>query len=98
MGSYWKIPLSVITVEEIGRTSPGVQRLAKDYLKRRNVEASFITASGNVSEMILTSAEGSACDLIIMGGYGRGPMMEMVLGSTVDHVLQNSRIPVLICR
>ena len=98
MGSYWKIPLSVITVEEIGRTSPRVQRLAKDYLKRRNVEASFITATGDVSEMILTIAETYTCDLIIMGGYGRGPMLEMVLGSTVDHVLQNSRIPVLICR
>ncbi|MCP4401291.1 MAG: universal stress protein [bacterium] len=98
MGSSWSIPLLVVTVEEIGRTSPSVMNLAKDYLKRRHVEADYVTASGNVSEMILTVAENYECDLIIMGGYGRGPMLEMVLGSTVNRILQKSHIPVLICR
>jgi nucleotide-binding universal stress UspA family protein len=34
----------------------------------------------------------------VMGGYGFGPMLEVVLGSTVDEVLRTSRRPVLICR
>ena len=98
MANSWKIPLVVVTVEEAGRTNPGVVNLAKDYLTRRHVEAEYVTVSGNVSEMILTIAEKYECDLIIMGGYGRGPMLEMMLGSTVDHILQKSEIPVLICR
>jgi nucleotide-binding universal stress UspA family protein len=36
--------------------------------------------------------------LIIMGGYGFSPVMEIVLGSAVDEVLRTSRRPVLICR
>jgi nucleotide-binding universal stress UspA family protein len=33
-----------------------------------------------------------------MGGYGRRPELEVVLGSAVDQVLRESRSPVLICR
>ena len=37
-------------------------------------------------------------DLILMGGYGYGPVAEVVLGSAVDGVLRASSQPVLICR
>ena len=37
-------------------------------------------------------------DLIIMGSYGLSPVVEIVLGSTVDQVLRESSLPVLICR
>ena len=33
-----------------------------------------------------------------MGGYGLNPMLEVILGSTVDRVLQESAVPILICR
>jgi nucleotide-binding universal stress UspA family protein len=33
-----------------------------------------------------------------MGGYGRGPFLDVVLGSTVNRVLTEISIPVLICR
>ena len=37
-------------------------------------------------------------DLIIMGGYGLSPVLEVVLGSAVDQILRASRRPMLICR
>jgi len=33
-----------------------------------------------------------------MGGYGFSPVLEVVIGSSVDQVLRESRQPVLICR
>jgi nucleotide-binding universal stress UspA family protein len=36
--------------------------------------------------------------LIVMGGYGRGPVLEVVLGSALDQVLRQSHRPTLICR
>ena len=75
-----------------------VLSLARQYLKQRNVKSIFVTETGNVSEAILTVAELYDCDLIIMGSYGRSPMLEIMLGSTVDPILQHSKIPVLICR
>lgn len=47
---------------------------------------------------ILNVAEHQQSDLIIMGGYGYRPIVEMVLGSTLDHVLRHSPQPILICR
>ncbi len=98
IGGTLNATVIVLTVEEVGRTSPMVLSLARQYLKQRNVEGIFVTENGNVSETILTVAEMYSCDLIIMGSYGRSPMLEIMLGSTVDPILQNSKIPVLICR
>jgi nucleotide-binding universal stress UspA family protein len=46
----------------------------------------------------MVTAEERGCDLIIMGGYGFNPVLEVVLGSAVDEVLRTSRRPMLICR
>jgi nucleotide-binding universal stress UspA family protein len=46
----------------------------------------------------LSTAEAHDSDLILMGGYGYSPVVEVVLGSAVDEVLRASRQPVLICR
>ena len=98
IGGYLHIPLMVITVKEIDRTGSEALSRAKDYLNKRNVEATFVEEIGTVSDSILHIANMYECDLIIMGGYGRGPVLEVVLGSTVDQVLRKSQIPILICR
>lgn len=53
---------------------------------------------GSAVEAILKTAKAQQSDLIIMGGYGASPVVEVVLGSIVDQVLRESRRPVLICR
>lgn len=98
LGGYLHIPLFVVTVEEIGRTSSEVLSLAREYLDRQHVEATFIGEVGSVSEVILSTAHAYECDLIIMGGYGRSPVLEVMLGSTLNKVLRTSHIPVLVCR
>ena len=98
IGGFWGIPVVTLTAEEPGRTSTMVMTLAQQYLKQRGVEGVFVTESGSVSDAILSVSDMYRCDLIIMGSYGRSPVMEIMLGSTVDPILQRSRIPVLICR
>jgi nucleotide-binding universal stress UspA family protein len=71
---------------------------ARDYLQSRNVQAEFVAKQGPVAETILDTAQERKCDLIIVGGYGRGPVAEVILGSTVDELLRTSQWPVLICR
>lgn len=94
----WNISLSVVTIPEIGRISSETLSLAKSYLNKRDVHATFIEKRGSVGDSILETAQEYQCDVIIMGGYGYTPVLEIVLGSAVDHVLRESRIPVLICR
>jgi nucleotide-binding universal stress UspA family protein len=58
----------------------------------------FIKNTARVSDIIMEFAENQSVDMIIMGGYGFPPFLELLLGSTVDAVLRETRIPVLICK
>jgi nucleotide-binding universal stress UspA family protein len=94
----WNITLVVVTVIETGRTTSETLARAQGYLETHGVEATFVKESGPVAEAILKRAEEHESDLIIMGGYGLSPVLEVVLGSAVDQVLRTSRQPMLICR
>jgi nucleotide-binding universal stress UspA family protein len=98
LSGRWNIPLVVVTVIEVGRTTSGTLARAKDYLEKHGVQAVFVRESGAVAEAILKTVEEHRSNLIVMGGYGFSPMLEVVLGSTVDQVLRASQRPMLICR
>jgi nucleotide-binding universal stress UspA family protein len=98
LSGQWNIPLVVVTVIETGRTTSDTLARAQEYLETHSVQAVFVKESGPVAEAILKTAGEHQSDLIIMGGYGHSPVLEVVLGSAVDQVLRASRRPMLICR
>jgi nucleotide-binding universal stress UspA family protein len=94
----WQIPLVVVTVLENGDIASPVLERARQYLEAHQVQATYVLEQGPTGETILKAAEDYACDLLVMGGYGYSPFVEVVLGSVVDQVLRQSRKPMLICR
>jgi nucleotide-binding universal stress UspA family protein len=98
MAGRWCIPLTVITVKESNGATSQALAHAKEYLSEHRVEATFVEENGEVAEAILKTAQTQQSDLIIMGGYGHSPVVEVMLGSTVDEVVRSSHQPVLICR
>jgi nucleotide-binding universal stress UspA family protein len=94
----WDIPPVVITVTEGDRTMSETGARAQEYLEAHGVESTLLERQGPVATEIMVTAEEYECDLVVMGGYGFRPMLEVVLGSAVDEVLRTSRRPVLICR
>jgi nucleotide-binding universal stress UspA family protein len=98
LGGKWAIPLTVVTVTENSRVTSQALVRAQAYLQTHQVPATFVEESGPVAEAILKTAEAHQSDLILMGGYGHSPVVEMVLGSAVDEVLRTARQPVLFCR
>lgn len=94
----WQLALTVVTVLEDQKTSEETLAHARSYLEDNGVEATYRLERGPVADVILTTAAASNSDLIAIGGYGLGPIVEIVLGSAVDKVLRASRLPVLICR
>ena len=62
------------------------------------MQGAYIEESGLVPDAILKTAEAQGSNLIIMGGYGHSPVLEVVYGSAVDQVLRESQQPTLICR
>jgi nucleotide-binding universal stress UspA family protein len=94
----WKTSLTVVTITENERVSPDTLARAQGYLESHAVQATYLSESGAIHEVILRTAEEQSSNLIVMGGYGHSPVLEVVMGSTVDHVLRDSPQPTLICR
>ena len=98
LAAQWQIPLVVVSVDEEQHFTDTALQRAESYLQTQQIEATYVSTSGATAKAILTTAEEFCSNLIIMGGYGRSPVLEVVLGSTVDEVLRTSKWPVLICR
>jgi nucleotide-binding universal stress UspA family protein len=94
----WGLALVVITVVEGDRTVSAAQDHARHYLEDHGVQATYLLEHGPAAEAILRTADAHASDVIVIGGYGFNPLLEIVLGSTVDQVLRESRRLVLLCR
>lgn len=93
-----RVPLTVLSVSEGGRSAAGALDEAAAYLEPYDVQAHLVEGPGPVAQTILQTAQQSENDLILMGGYGHSPVLELVLGSAVDQVLRHAPCPVLICR
>jgi len=90
--------LVILTVLGDGQVDADTLDEAGEYTESQGVRSTLLLERGTVSSAILTAAQHHDCDLILMGGYGHSPVVEVVLGSAVDEVLRSSRQPVLICR
>lgn len=98
MAAAWGIRLNVLTVEEEGLDAGMALERAREYVQLNGATAEFSAATGPVSKAVLSAAHTSDSDLILIGGYGAAPVMEVVLGSAVDYVLRKSDLPILVCR
>jgi nucleotide-binding universal stress UspA family protein len=94
----WNIPLSVISIgNEVDTVD--VQADAKKYLELHNVHAEYILADGeNRTEVMLQFAYQLKADLLVIGGYSRNPILEVIQGGDVDELLRQTTIPLIICR
>lgn len=98
LADTWKAELAVMTVAEVGRTSQTTLDQARQYLAAHHVQATYITERGPVADSILRTAKAQHSDLVLMGGYGSQPMLEFMLGSTVDQIFRASQLPTLVCQ
>jgi nucleotide-binding universal stress UspA family protein len=98
MGGVWDADLRIVAVDDKGQDTGGALDDAQSYLASYGVEATSEMVEGDAADRILDVAERHGSNLIVMGGYGANPMVEVVLGSVVDEVLRRSAVPVLLCR
>ncbi len=97
LSGQWQIPLFVVTIGK-GQNASKTIAEAKQHLNSHNISATFIRKQGNVTQIIMEITRRHECDLVIMGGYGHNPVLEIMAGSTVDTLLRTRSRPVLICR
>lgn len=69
-----------------------------DHASEWGVEARSIIWEGDAGETIIAAAEAEGADVIVVGTSGRGGVGRILMGSTSDHVIRNSTVPVLVVR
>lgn len=103
LAGRWKISLVVASILQRGRVTADTQERARQYLEDHAVRAEFVAeecepGSSAIAPAILKTAETYGSDLILMGGYGRGALLNVFLDAAVDQVLRQVHKPVLLCR
>ncbi len=97
LAQRWNASLAVVSVAESTLDAERLLARAQRILDQHGVIAAEIAATGRVADAILAAAESQHSSLIVVGGYGYAPVLEMALGSTVDELLRRSCLPTLIC-
>ncbi|HYZ26210.1 MAG TPA: universal stress protein [Geminicoccaceae bacterium] len=81
------------------RTAADVGLELVQYLESRGTACTrreVASEGGPVGAALLDAAAAAGADLLVMGGYGRTRLSELVLGGVTRHVLAHSRLPILI--
>ncbi|HSG45646.1 MAG TPA: universal stress protein [Anaerolineales bacterium] len=98
LGSKWNAQLVVVTVET-KHTPKTALELARTYLEKQGIDnVAYLLRPKPIGNSLLKVAEEYNSNLLIMGGFGFRPVLNLVLGSTVDQILHEFKQPILICR
>jgi nucleotide-binding universal stress UspA family protein len=90
-----------VVVEQLDRI-PRAKREAESYLYSvakpfwdAGLEAECVAVQGSPEETIVRYAEENGVNLIMLATHGAGGLGRALVGSVADHVLRQSRMPVL---
>jgi nucleotide-binding universal stress UspA family protein len=98
LAEVWKTELIVFTALESGKIVNEIQDYVRRYLEVHEVQADYITVETDSKENLKAVIEERRADLVLMGGYSGLVLREVFIGSSLDYMLRESRVPVLICR
>jgi nucleotide-binding universal stress UspA family protein len=97
-GSQHEATIKILT-SAVGTADPNaIQEEARIYLSRFPLKAHYLTSTVPVSEQISLLQQDEIIDLILIGGYSGNTLIDVMLGSTVDRVMREIQLPILICR
>lgn len=89
--------VTVVAVQEGEEASPQwVAELQAHLSQSELANYRFVSRKGQAATEILGAAREERIDLIVMGRYRHGALLEWLVGSTVDSVLRATELPVLI--
>jgi nucleotide-binding universal stress UspA family protein len=97
LAEQWQTKLTILTGLEDTALDNSAQDFAQNYLEFNEIEADFISRKYS-AETLKAAAEEVQADLLIMGGYSGSILKEMTVGSSVNFMLRESQLPILICR
>ncbi|HYZ32633.1 MAG TPA: universal stress protein [Crenalkalicoccus sp.] len=92
--------IRVLFADEYQRRGPGVDGIVS-YLHWHGIRPEtqlFKPMTKDVGAGLLGAARDFGADLLCMGAYSHSRLRQLILGGVTRHVLENSDMPVLMCR
>ena len=94
----WKTELLVFTASDGAKSISDAQDHVRKYLDLHEVEAGYIVSDRGAMDYLKKTVEERKVDLVLMGSHGGSILQHVFIGSALDYMLRESKIPTFICR
>jgi nucleotide-binding universal stress UspA family protein len=97
-GARYGCGLHILMPEKDSKSNEEAIDFAQEYLKSLNLDYQTVMLSHNeLAENLTTFIEENSISTVMLGGYSTTGLLERIFSSTIDHVLELSPVPVLVC-
>ena len=98
LAEMWKTKLIVFTALDGNKVKADTQDYVKRYLDIHEVEAEYILSEHGAMDYLKQTVEERNVDLVLMGSHSGSILEQVLIGSALDYILRESKVPIFICR
>jgi nucleotide-binding universal stress UspA family protein len=98
LAEMWKTELTVFTAWDGNKVKADAQDYVRRYLDIHEVDADYIISEQGAMEFLNQTVEERNVDLVLMGSHGGTILQQVFIGSALDYMLKESKVPIFICR
>jgi nucleotide-binding universal stress UspA family protein len=98
LAEMWQTELIVFTAPDGPKLQADAQDHVRRYLDIHEVEAEYIISEHGAMDYLKKTAEERTVDLVLMGSHGGSVLQQVFIGSALDYMLRESKVPIFICR
>ena len=97
-GARYGCGLHILMPDKDSKSNEEAIDFAQEYLKSLNLDYQTVLLSHNeLAENLTTFIDENSISTVMLGGYSTTGLLERIFSSTIDHVLELSPVPVLVC-
>lgn len=98
LAELWKTELIVFTALDGKKVTADTLDYVRRYLDIHEVEAEYVLSEHGAMDFLNQTAEEKSADLVLMGSHGGTVFNQVFVGSALDYMLRESKVPIFICR
>ena len=98
LAEIWHTELIVFTAIDGQKLTSDVQEYVRRYLEFHELEAEYLVSEHGAMDHLKRTAEEREVDLVLMGSHGGSVLQQVFVGSALDYMLRESKVPTFICR
>ena len=98
LAETWKTELIVFTAPDGPKLKEDAQDHVRRYLEFHEMEAEYVISEHGAMDYLKKTVEERNVDLVLMGSHGGSVLQQILVGSALDYMLRESKVPTFICR